>query len=691
MINRTSVRQYQASKRNKKTLGEHSMNRMTWVWLLGLLLLHASVVEADVELPSIISDHMVLLKSDDVPIWGKAESGERISVSLNGKTVETTAGKDGRWRVSLNLADSPDGPFEMIVRGNNTLTIRDVVVGEVWLGSGQSNMEQMMFSQNPQQQETATAVNPMLRQFITIKQMSLEPEDDVKGFWLRVEPGQTDTMSALGYFFSKSIHEEMKRPVGIIKASWGGRAIEAFISPETLDLVEKFKASRTKALEGLNAKTTAFKQWLQANERSDRPTADLESFRDVETSSANGWVKVKDSGLVADPALPQHGAVWFRKEIELSAEQVRVPQYLFLGFKSADFFSVYLNGKLVETEDLEDYTRTSGLNSRIYLRPEEMREGVNQLALRVFAPSRPIHFAWAPTFNGKAYGGGWMAKAEFALPELTKDSKKPALPVPLFTVGGAIFNGMISPLAPYAIRGVIWYQGESNSRDPESYRQSMPLLIQDWRTRWGNQRLPFYYCQLANWGQKADRPAESNWAELQEAQWMTLSVPDTGMAVLIDTGESKDIHPQTKDIAGERLARIALAKTYGKSIPYSGPIYDSMTVEDTKIRIHFKHLAGGLVAKDVPAEYHVMRRTGKTARLVRNSPNSELEGFAICGKDRNWVWADAKIDGDSVLVWSEKVTSPAAVRYAWADNPTCNLYNAAGLPVSPFRTDAVNQ
>ena len=179
----------------------------------------------------------------------------------------------------------------------------------------------------------------------------------------------------------------------------------------------------------------------------------------------------------------------------------------------------------------------------------------------------------------------------------------------------------------------------------------MPLLIKDWRTLWGNQRLPFYYCQLASWGQKSDQPTESNWAELQEAQWMTLSVPDTGMAVLIDTGESKDIHPQTKYIAGERLARIALAKTYGKSIPYSGPIYDSLTVEGTKILIRFKQLSGGLVAKDVPAEYPVMRRTGETAPLIRNSPNSELEGFAICSDDKQWVWADAKIDGDTVLVW----------------------------------------
>lgn len=316
-----------------------------------------------------------------------------------------------------------------------------------------------------------------------------------------------------------------------------------------------------------------------------------------------------------------------------------------------------------------------------------MHEGGNQLALRVFAPRNPIHLAWAPPFNGKGYGGGWLAKTEFALPDLPKDSSAPKLPKPLFTVGGTIFNGMIYPLAPYAIRGVIWYQGESNSRDAESYRKLMPLLIKDWRSLWGNNRLPFYYYQLANWNKKIDRPAESNWAELQEAQLMTLSVPDTGMAVLIDTGESKDIHPQTKDIAGDRLARIALAKTYKKSISFSGPIYDFMTLEGSKIRIRFKHLEGGSVAKDVSSEYHVMRNTGETASLVRNSPNSELEGFAICGEDRNWVWADAKIDGDTVLVSAAEVPAPTAVRYAWADNPTANFHNRADLPASPFRTD----
>jgi sialate O-acetylesterase len=261
---------------------------------------------------------------------------------------------------------------------------------------------------------------------------------------------------------------------------------------------------------------------------------------------------------------------------------------------------------------------------------------------------------------------------------------------------GSLFNGMLRPIIPYAIRGAVWYQGEANARSAFGYREELPLLINDWRKHWQMKEMPFYYCQLPQYRAKEDNPGlKSEWAELREAQLMTLSVPGAGMAVLTDTGESEDIHPLAKDVAGERLARNALANVYGQSIPYSGPIYNSMQVEGNKIRLNFRCIEGGLVAKELPAEYDVNRTRGETAPLVRNSPDSELEGFAICGADQQWVWADAKIDpstssgkaGETVLVWSDKVASPVAVRYAWADNPSCNLYNKAGLPASPFRTD----
>jgi sialate O-acetylesterase len=320
--------------------------------------------------------------------------------------------------------------------------------------------------------------------------------------------------------------------------------------------------------------------------------------------------------------------------------------------------------------------------------PALLKEGVNQLAVRLFAPAEPPGFSWFPSLGTTKILGGWMAMAEYALPPLDPAAKKAVPPLTgQHVLPGRLFNGMVHPILPYAIRGVLWYQGESNTGNASLYRTSFPLLIKDWRQHWQQGDFPFYFCQLANYRAKTNQPGESVWAELREAQAKTRSVPNTGMAVLIDTGESEDIHPQSKQIAGERLAKIALAKTYGREVVPSGPSYASMKIEGSAIRLIFDHLGGGLVAKEVPATYDVMRKAGKTAPLVRNSPHSQLEGFAICGADKRWVWAEAKIDGDTVLVSSKQVPSPIAVRYGWADNPTCNLYNAAGLPASPFRTD----
>jgi sialate O-acetylesterase len=258
---------------------------------------------------------------------------------------------------------------------------------------------------------------------------------------------------------------------------------------------------------------------------------------------------------------------------------------------------------------------------------------------------------------------------------------------PLLNTPAYLFNGMINPLVPYALSGVIWFQGESSAPRAYQYRYAFPLLIEDWRQHWGNSNLPFYFCQIANVGAKPTDPgAPSSSAELREAQSMALKLPHTGQAVTIDIGEP-GVHFRRKREAGERLALIALANTYGKKIPFSGPVYSSMKIEDGKIHIQFDHAEGGLVAEPLTVAYPIIPEIGATVPSTRNSPKSDLEGFAICGEDQKWVWADAKIDGNSVLVWSDQVPKPVAVRYAWADDPTCNLYNTAGLPASPFRTD----
>jgi sialate O-acetylesterase len=317
------------------------------------------------------------------------------------------------------------------------------------------------------------------------------------------------------------------------------------------------------------------------------------------------------------------------------------------------------------------------------------------LAVRIFNPSAGAGIEPGKArFQGNHFmlTGEWLGKAEFALPPLSDAAKsalppRPPTPIEPLNVASYLFNGMINPVIPYAIQGAIWYQGEGNWLRGHQYRTAFPALIKDWRAKWDRGDFPFYFCQIANLGVHSPRPEESAFAEVREAQSMTLSLPKTGQAILIDIGEEGNIHPADKVSVGDRLARIALAGTYGKSVPFSGPVFEAMAVEGNKVRLRFKHTDGGLVAKPLPAAYQPVSTDPKTVPLVRNSPAGELEGFAVCGLDRKWAWATAKIEGDAVIAWNDAVPEPVAVRYAWAQNPFCNLYNGEGLPAAPFRTD----
>jgi len=481
---------------------------------------------ADVCLPAILSEHMVLQKTAKVPIWGKADPGEKITVTLDGQRATATAGAGGRWMTSLDLAKSGPGPFEMTVEGKNRLMISDVLVGEVWVAAGQSNMKWALGTQTiGAEKEIAQSANPQFRQFRVAKVESDTPKEEALGQWVVATPQTTPEFSATAYYFAKRLLGELKVPVGIINTAVSGTPVEAWLSMQAVDTVPHLKEARERAVAALKA---------------------------------------------SKPAVAA-------------------------------------------------------------------------------AASKP--------------------KARHA------------------TEPSCLFNGLIHPILNYGIAGIIWYQGESNEDRAWQYRFVFPLLIQDWRNQWKQPNRPFYFCQLANFKQKQKQPSESAWAEIREGQSMALKLPNTAEAVLIDIGESNDIHPKNKQETGTRLANVVLANHYGKAIPFSGPVYESMKVEGDKIRVAFTHTEGGLVAKALPATYIVKTTAGLTAPLVRNSPKSELEGFAICGADHKWVWADAKIDGTDVLVWSDQVPAPVAVRYAWADNPTCNLTNAAGLPATPFRTD----
>jgi sialate O-acetylesterase len=645
---------------------------------------------AELRLPSIFSDHMVLQSGKVVPVWGWADPAEEVAVEFAGQSQSTKTNADGKWRVKLDALEASAESRELVVKSltrNRSLKVADVLVGEVWAGGGQSNMEFDLKAITSAAAEIEASANPTLRQFHVLKNPSADaPADDVPGHWTVARPGTTEDFIAAGYYFAKSIQRELKTPVGLIKVCWGGSKVEPWISPASLASVPALAAG-AKNMDAMSERNkSAFREWLKQTQREDRALGDMSRFLNGPVSTDDGWVAVKDSGPVSDPSLPQYGAFWFRKEVSLSARQTGAVQVLQFG-PTAQFDQVYWNGTLIGERSVDNFT---GLISvRHYLIPPALlKEGVNQLAVRLFAPAEPPGFSWFPSVGTTKMLVGWMAKAEYALPPLDADGKKAVPPLTgQHVLPGRLFNGMVHPILPYAIRGVLWYQGESNTGNASLYRTAFPLLIQDWRQHWEQGDFPFYFCQLANYRAKTTQPGESVWAELREAQAKTLSAPHTGMAVLIDTGESEDIHPQSKQVAGERLARIALANTYGREVVFSGPLYTSMKIEGSAIRLGFDHLGGGLVAREVPATYDVMRKAGKTAPLVRNSPQSPLEGFAICGADQQWVWAEAKIEGDTVLVSSSRVTAPIAVRYAWADNPTCNLYNQAGLPASPFRTD----
>jgi sialate O-acetylesterase len=646
---------------------------------------------AVVSLPAIFSDHAVLQKSDKVPVWGTAAPSEPVTVAIGKQKGTATAGPDGKWKVFLDLSSEGAGPFDLVVRGTNKIVITDVVIGEVWLCSGQSNMAFPLGTfKKLAAEEIPNSANPLLRHFQVKMNISPVPVDNVEGKWLLASPATSGAFSATAYYFGKSLQKQLQLPVGLINSSIGGTVIESWMSAESMSADPLLNAGKDKAVNDYRAfqdYLTHYQDWQKAHDRQDHPSPHPETFADPSIPTAD-WKPVTLPGLFSAAGLPDAGAIWIRKTITVPPERANHNIDLFLG-NIRDTDQVYWNGKKVGESDI------SAVDHRYTIRFNFVPAGPVTIAVRIFNPATGAgiipgnpHF----TASGIPLGGDWLAKPELALPPLDAAALKdipvrPVTPRDAQNVATLLFNGMINPLVPYAIRGIAWYQGESNWDQGSQYRTAFPLLIKDWRARWQRGDLPFDYCQIANYNPRTPIPGNSGDAERRDAQSSALSLPQTGQAVLIDIGEEANIHPWNKKETGERLARIPLAQTYGKDLIYSGPSYDSMTLEADKVRIHFKHADGGLVAKPLPSTYQPSSAEPKTVPLVRNSPASDLEGFAICGADRQWKWADAKIDGGTVIVSSPAVPKPVAVRYAWADNPICNLYNGGDLPACPFRTD----
>ncbi|MGB8194564.1 MAG: sialate O-acetylesterase [Chitinophagaceae bacterium] len=628
-----------------------------------LLLIVSAFAYADIRLPRIFSDHMVLQRNKPIHIWGWAAPGEAVKVSLGTATQSTKAGKQGKWEVSLPQM-SAGGPYTLSVSGKNKIQLNDVLIGEVWLCGGQSNMEWPLRSATNAQQEIAQADYSMIRQIKIPHATELQPQDDVKGGeWEVCSPATAANFTAVGYFYARELYKELNVPIGLINSNWGGTMVETWISnasffenPEFAGLKKNMPAN----LDSIARVQQLAMDNLIKNAQGALPSAAEASSFSLGLYNDNDWKSMKLPSMWENAGLPNlDGIVWFRKQIEIPAGSDLSKGIISLG-PIDDIDSTFINGAFIGN--------TNAYNTdRFYQLPEGLlKEGNNMIAIKVIDGGG----------GGGVYGKTEQMKLQttgLTIPLSGNWKYRIAQHQPVSAVSPndyptLLYNAMIHPLTPYPIAGAIWYQGETNAGRSMQYKTAFPLMIKDWRKQW-KEEFPFYFVQLANFraGSGNNSNEGSGWAELREAQTDALKLPNTGMAVIIDIGESNDIHPRNKQDVGKRLAANALAKTYGKNAVYSGPVFQSMQVQGNKALLSFSNVEGGF---DVKNKY------------------GYVNGFEVAGADQRFYYAKAMVEGDKIAVYHEAVAVPVAVRYAWADDPDdVNLYNKAGFPAAPFRTD----
>lgn len=635
--------------------------------ILTLLILISLPLFSQVRLPRLISDGMVLQRDARVKLWGWAAIHEKVTVAFHDSVYHASANDKGEWTIVLSGLRS-GGPYAMTVSASNSITIKDIMIGDVWVCSGQSNMELPMKRVSwVYKTEIAKSENPNIRHFAVPQKYDFNtPKSDFEsGKWESANPTTVLNFSAVAYFFGAQLYETYHVPIGLINASLGGSPAESWLSEDAIKEfpihekeAQRFK-DHTVISQVESQDRTRIEAWYGELRRRDEGYKDtLRRWYDPAVNTSD-WAVMKVPGFWSNTALGAvNGVVWFRKEIDVPASMVGQQARLILG-RIVDADSVFVNGIFVGTTSYQYPPRRYDIPSNV------LKEGRNTIVARVISNIDKGGFVLDKPYELVCAGqtidlrGDWHYRLGAQMEPLASQTFIRWKPV-------GLYNAMISPLLNYSIKGVVWYQGESNAERPLEYRALFPALIRDWRTKWGQGDFPFLFVQLPNFMETKDQPAESNWALLREAQLKTLSLPHTGMAVTIDIGEWNDIHPLNKKDVGRRLALAAQQVAYGDDkVVSSGPIYQSLNIEGNKVVLTFTNAGSGLVAK------------GDT-----------LKCFAIAGPDKQFVWAKAKIENNTVVVWNEKVPNPVAVRYAWADNPEgANLYNAEGLPASPFRTD----
>lgn len=633
-----------------------------------------------VRLASIFTDNMVFQREAPIRVWGEAAPGARVQVSLAGKSARARADEAGKWLATLpELAAG--GPHVLEVVAGDRVERGNILIGDVWLCSGQSNMAWPLLSGtarvNRAEEEIAAANWPQIRLVTIARKGELEPQEDVNtAGWEECSPETIPAFSAVGYFFGRELHQHLGVPIGLINSSYGGTMVETWTSDAGLRTVPGFVplldalASDPSHLERIkSAADEQFAQWLATLNAEDLGCKPGEYAWAAETLDMAEWTPANLPGHWETNGYPElDGIMWYRKEIELPEGWAEAPLRMRLGSVN-DRLQVWVNGTLVQP-----WTHNAIAEAGFDLPAGLMRPGRNVVAARIYDTGGTGGlYGTADTFWLRRAGesgadlslaGAWHCRVGAALSGFAAMPGTPLWHPDSPNGTSRLYNAMIAPITQFPVRGVIWYQGESNASRAAQYREAFPAMIKDWRAQWDDPNLPFLFVQLANFMERKEQPEEAAWAELREAQQLALELPNTGMATIIDIGEADDIHPQNKQDVGKRLALAARHVAYGESLEYSGPVAKSWAVEGAAMRVKFEHVGGGLMAQ-----------------------GGVLKGFAVAGEDRVFHWADATIDGDSVVVSSPAVTTPVAVRYGWAANPECTLYNAEGLPAPPFRTD----
>jgi sialate O-acetylesterase len=636
------------------------------LFLTGILLPLLSA--AQVRLPRLVRDSMVLQRNVPVHLWGWAFPGETISIHFCGKHFKAKTKSDGSWSVKMPPLQA-GGPYTMNIDGSNHIQLKDILIGDVWICSGQSNMvHQMRLHKERYADDILNAQYPEIRQFWIPTMTDLRtPHNDLPtGFWKAATPQDVNDFSAVAYFFARNIFRQYHVPIGLINASVGGTPIEAWTSEEGLVTIIPEVVKQTPVMRDTGLLTPEIvtvippKVMKQAPFIRDAGLLSRPLWYDTAYVPKH-WRPINIPGYWEDQgASDLNGSVWYRREIAVPESMTGIPAKLCLG-RIVDADVVYINGQQVGNTTYQYPQR------RYPLAAGTLKAGKNLIVVRVtnnegkggFVPDKPYYIsAGKDTLDLK---GTWFYKVgEASIATVNKGFQAQGSPA-------ALYNAMLAPLTSYTIKGILWYQGESNADTPATYAQLLPALIKDWRNKWQQGNIPFLYVQLPNYMDVQYLPSESNWAIIREAQRKTLTLPNTGMAVSIDLGEWNDVHPDRKKEVGDRLALLARKMAYNEQqLVATGPLFEKARADANRVIISFSDTGSGLVTNDgeAPAQ------------------------FAVAGADKKFVWANARIEGNTVIVWSDTIASPRYVRYAWADNPdNPNLSNREGLPASPFETN----